>query len=54
MEPSPSREANSCLATQKITNILRSPEVHYSANKIPTQVSIFIQMNPAQSILILH
>jgi hypothetical protein len=43
---SPSWEANSCSATQKIPRISQNPKAHYCNNKSLPLVSILSQINP--------
>jgi hypothetical protein len=46
MQKNPSREANPLLASEKISNILWNPNVHYSVYMSPPSVPIPSKINP--------
>jgi hypothetical protein len=50
MEVSPSWEAASCAAAQKLPNNLWNPKVYYCVKKSPALVSILNQINPVHTI----
>jgi hypothetical protein len=52
MEKSPSSEANSCLATQKVTSILWNPKIHYRVHKILLLDSVLSQMIPVHTLIL--
>jgi hypothetical protein len=48
MQKSPSWEADSCSASQKIPHLLLNPNVHYCVDKHPPPVPTLSQMTPVQ------